>query len=163
MGSEIKPKTWLGFIRNNYKDDDLIFFKFAILWFSFNCYLNEKYSITGDHKKIRKFSNNKNNSTFFTNLKTTNKDFDNWLKKFKDTKNGGRNYVINMDTINSEKGTILVFFDGSNNTCYDYFEVIYQIRCNYLHGEKLPYDKDDRSLVDWAFWSLYIFWKDFLK
>lgn len=75
---------------------------------------------------------------------------------------GGRAYIIDMQTKNS-KNPKKIPFDGHKNTCSEYFEIIYQIGCNYIHGEKQPLDNDDRKLVDWAFNSFYIFWKEFLK
>ncbi len=162
MDNNSNYESWLDFIHEKHSKEDLIFYQFAILWISFNSYLNYNYpKISGDHNKVRKFTEEHYDS--FDNIKQLTNTYFSWrLQQFKDTKTNGRTFVIDMRTKNRKNPTKIPF-DGYRNTCSDYFEIIYLIRCNYIHGEKQPLDKDDRELIKWAFNSLFIFWKEFLK
>ena len=44
-----------------------------------------------------------------------------------------------------------------------FVNVIYQIRCNFFHGDKIPFDKDDESLVKWAYGTFLYFWERFIN
>lgn len=161
MEYESNYESWLDFIHEKYSERDLIFYKFAIVWISFNSYLNDEYPNLKDHEKVKKFVEDHSDS--FNNIKQLTNTYFGWrLQQFKDTKTIGRTYVIDMRTKNN-KYPKKIPFDGYKNTCSDYFEIIYHIRCNYIHGEKQPLNKDDRELVEWAFISFLIFWKEFLK
>jgi hypothetical protein len=147
-------KHWMDFLENESYRNKLIFYKFTIIWISLNAYINRYPG--KDKEKVKTFA--KENSLFFDNLKLNNNQFSEELKRFKHTKKGGRKSVKDMSKKNS-----YIPFNGERNTSSDYFRVIYQIRCNYVHGSKRPVNEDDEKLVGWAFNTLSIFWKQFLK
>jgi hypothetical protein len=147
-------KQWMEILENESYRNKLIFYKFTIIWISFNAYIN-RYS-GRDEEKVKAFAKDK--SPFFDSLKSNNNQFSEELKKFKDTKTDGRKTVKDMSKKNS-----YIPFNGERNTSSDYFRVIYQIRCNYMHGEKNPANEDDEKLVQWAFNTLSFFWREFLR
>ena len=40
-----------------------------------------------------------------------------------------------------------------------FMNVIYQIRCNFFHGDKIPFNEEDEKLVKWAYRAFLYFWK----
>ena len=82
------------------------------------------------------------------------------IEMFKRTKIGGRKYVANMRTRKFEDNKYL---DEKHNTLKDYLLVLYQVRCNFFHGEKIPSDQDDNRTIEWAYKYFYLFWKSYLE
>jgi hypothetical protein len=152
-------KSWLDYLENSIYKDASSFLKFAILWLSFNAYLNEVYSetIKGDKNKVLAFAGVNANVDFFnnsTNLVDTS-------KTFQKTKNNKRLFVEDLQSRDISKRKYLNF--NNNNNLEAYLMVIYQIRCNFFHGDKIPFDPDDTNLVEWAFYSFKDFWGKYLS
>ncbi len=67
----------------------------------------------------------------------------------------GRHYVVNMAASNrydpkrlaalANQGVIVLFEDPKK--LEDLVDVLYQVRCNVFHGEKVPYDLNDDKIV----------------
>jgi hypothetical protein len=159
MSQHVNYKGWVeaikSFEKSNYKD----WFKFAMFWFSFNSYYSERYShINGEKNQITEFA--KDNKHLYESLLTGKQaDFKNVLEKFTETKSPEkREYIKDMRPNKSR----CVKFDSEHNSCEDFFKVLYQIRCNFFHGEKWPDSDQDKKLIQWAFEYFRIFWERFL-
>jgi hypothetical protein len=67
----------------------------------------------------------------------------------------GRHYVVNMAVVDrydpknldalANQGVIVPFEDPTKID--DLIDVLYQVRCNVFHGEKVPYDPNDDKIV----------------
>jgi hypothetical protein len=166
---ETNYKEWLEFLNgeNIYKDDSA-FLKFVVLWISFNAYLNKKYSEIlncngehlGDCSKIEKFAKESFGEKLYNQL-LENDEFGMLLEDFKITNASGREFVEDMNSTIIPKERVC--FSENNKSFKDFILVLYQIRCNFLHGEKLPYDQNDQKLVDWAYEYLMTFWKNYIE
>jgi hypothetical protein len=76
----------------------------------------------------------------------------------------GRHYVVNMaaadryDPANldalANQGVIVPFEDPAKLD--DLVDVLYQVRCNVFHGEKVPYDPNDDKIVEAAHLFFFI-------
>jgi len=130
-----------------------------MLWFSFNSYYSERYShIRGEGNQLIEFSKD-NKSLYGSLLSNTQAVFKDVLNKFAKTQHPDRTSVRDM-RLNSQRS---VEFNSKNKSCEDFFKVLYQIRCNFFHGDKLPFFKEDKKLVQWAFKYFSIFWERFLE
>jgi len=149
-------ENWMKALEKFDKSDCQTWFKFVMLWFSFNSYYSESYPYNeGEKNQIIEFA--KDNNNLYESL-LSDKDFKNALEDFKKTKSPSRDRVKNMRT-NSNK---CVKFSKRNQSCEDFFAVLYQIRCNFFHGDKQPFFKEDKELINWAFRYFKIFWERFL-
>jgi len=155
--NEIKDnvKKWLYAIEKFERKDYESWFKFSMLWFSFNNHYSERYShIRGEWNQILEFS--KDNSKLYDELvKNALKDT---VKEFSDTKKFGRKDVKDMRIDSIKKAP----FGDENKSAEDFFKVLYKIRCNFFHGKKLPYNDEDNKLIKWAYKHLRIFCEAFL-
>ena len=161
MSQHMTCKVWIEAIKNFEKSDYRDWFKFAMLWFSFNSYYSEEYSNIGGGEKnqIKEFA--KENKDLYESLLTDEKtDFKNVLEKFKETKSTEKRESIKDMRSNRNK---CVKFDSENNACEDFFKALYQIRCNFFHGDKSSDSTQDKKLIQWAFEYFKIFWENFLK
>jgi len=152
-------RKWIKAIKNFEKSDYKTWFKFAMLWFSFNAYYSERYSYArGEGEQITKFAKD-NKNLYGSLLSNTQAVFKDVLNEFAKTRSPGREKVRNMRQ-NSQRS---VEFNSKNKSCEDFFKVLYQIRCNFFHGDKVPFSKEDKKLVQWAFEYFSIFWERFLE
>jgi len=152
-----KYKDWLDFLRHGIYSEDTPFLKFAILWLSFNAYLNERNSgIERDFDKVENFSNGTSAIIQFEETF----DIKKLINEFKATRSDGREFVENVRT---KKTAYRKYFNSENNTFLDYMKVIYQIRCNFFHGDKIPLDNDDKKLVQWAYSSFFEYWSKYIE
>ena len=159
MSQNLSYKRWFeaikSFEKSNYKD----WFKFAILWFSFNSYYSKEYFRTkGERNQIIEFA--KDNKALYKSLLTSKQaDFKNVLEKFTETKFPEKRECVKDMRPN---GRGYVKFDSGHNACEDFFQVLYQIRCNFFHGDKWPDFDQDKKLIQWAFEYFKIFWERFI-
>ncbi|MEM3473640.1 MAG: hypothetical protein QW735_03530 [archaeon] len=152
-------KSWIDAINKFTWKNFKSWFNFAMLWFSFNSYYSEKYAnIEGEWNQIKQFANDNKNlyESLFSKEKT---GFSNVLKEFQQTGSYGRDGVKDM----RPNSTKYVKFDNEHKSCEDFFRVLYQIRCNFFHGDKQPFYEEDIKLVDWAYKYFSIFWESFLN
>lgn len=148
-------KEWIAFLERRLSSSDIVFYKFAILWISFESYLNQEY----DRDKLKEFK--KDNTEFYMEL-LENDYFKKGLLEFANTKTEGgkREYVENIKVGRRGEKT---YFRETDIECFGKFiAVIYQIRCNFFHGDKRPLEPDDRKLVEWAYNSFSFFWGRFV-
>lgn len=160
MSQHVSYKRWVEAIKSFEKSDYKDWFKFAMLWFSFNSYYSEKYShIGGEKNQVIKFV--KDNKALYQSLLSDKQvDFKNVLEKFTETKSPSqREYVEDMRPNNKRSAK----FNYKNNSCEDFFNVLYQIRCNFFHGDKESSSVEDKKLIQWAFKYFWIFWERFLE
>lgn len=157
-----KYKEWLDYLAHGIHKEDTSFLRFAVLWLSFNAYLNEisnTKTIRGDWKKVEEFSKDPKNIEFFNKYMI----YEEIAQGFKDTKPQGRDYVEDLKDRKVDRRKNLRLNDDTENKLGKYLSVIYQIRCNFFHGDKIPNDPDDKNLVDWAFNSFHEFWSKYIK
>lgn len=153
-------KNWIEYLDNHF-DDCLDYFKFAMVWMSFNSYYSIRYKhINGELNQITEFI--KDNELIYSEL-THEVSFSNVVLDFENTKyldgSGPRKKVIDMRN-GSRKECI---FDSSHNSFENFLKVIYQIRCNFFHGDKILGNEYDKKLIIWAYNYLNILWKKFLE
>ena len=160
MSQYVSYKRWVEAIKSFEKSDYKDWFKFAMLWFSFNSYYSKKYfHIRGEKNQVIKFA--KGNKALYKSLLTGKQaDFKNVLEKFTETKYPEKRECIKDMRPNRSR---CVKFDSENNSCEDFFKVLYQIRCNFFHGDKWPDSNQDKKLIQWAFEYFRIFWERFLN
>ena len=160
MSQRVRYKRWIEAIKSFEKSDYKDWFKFAMLWVSFNSYYSERYShIGGEKNQIIEFA--KDNEDLYEFLLTGKQvDFKNVLEKFIETKSPQKRECVKDMRPNRNK---FAKFDSENNSCEDFFKALYQIRCNFFHGDKWPYSDQDKKLIQWAFKYFMIFWERFLK
>ena len=150
-------EKWLYAIEKFNEVDYQGWFKFAMLWFSFNDYYVERYShIRGEKNQIIEFA--KDNENLYKFL-LRNGSFKDVLSDFAKTSFPERTKVEDMRLRSSNKAV----FNNGHNSCEDFFKVLYQIRCNFFHGDKSPFSEQDKKLIEWAYKYLRIFWEEFLK
>lgn len=158
-----KYKEWLDYLVHGIHKEDTSFLRFAVLWLSFNAYLNGILStkqIEGDWNKVKEFSEDPKNIEFF-NKYMIYKEIE---QGFRETKSQGREYVEDLRDRKIERRKFLrLNDDDEGNKLEKYLGVIYQIRCNFFHGDKIPSDPDDKNLINWAFDSFYEFWNKYIK
>ena len=158
MNDPVDPyKSWLKFLETGVYQGESAFLKFAVLWLSFAGFLSSKYSITEqERQKLEKFK--QKYVKFYENI-LKEAEFKEVLLKFSKTKSPSRKYVINMQSRDEEDND---YFGEKDIVSFDMFiEVIYQIRCNFFHGAKIP-DEDNEKLIKWAYDSFIYFWKAFV-
>lgn len=154
-------KSWLDFLEHGLYNEESPFLRFAILWLSFNAYLNEEYGkkIRGDKNKVLEFAKNEQVGNLYKDLL---KD-PNFNKVFSDFKIIKGYKGLFIEDMLSRKEDNRKFFDDNYKSIKDYLIVIYQIRCNFFHGDKIPSDPDDKKLIEWAYKYFYILWKEYLN
>lgn len=150
-------KDWIDFLEKGTYKDKIIFTKFVIVWIAFNSYYSQKYKhINGDKNKVIRFS--EDHMKFYEELRKKDDCFKEIVNNFRKTKSNDREFVIDL---NNERRKY--YFNDVNNSSKDFFKAIYQIRCNLIHGDKCPSDAGDEKIVQWAFNSLFVFWKEFIR
>ena len=152
-------KIWIKYLENHF-DECKDYFKFAMVWMSFNSYYASRYNhIRGELNQIIEFA--KDNKNLYLDLKGN--ELNDVLAEFKNTGwlfdvSGDRSHVKNMCRNSNQE----IYFQESNQSCEDFFRVMYQIRCNFFHGSKEISDNGNKKLIKWAHKYLNIFWKKVL-
>ncbi|MDX9914130.1 MAG: hypothetical protein RBS77_06140 [Candidatus Moranbacteria bacterium] len=159
-------KNWINHVESfgdsnnfdNYKD----YFKFAMLWMSFNSYYSSRYKhISGERNQIIEFA--RDNEEIYNSL--LENEISDIVEKFRDTKDLEGNYprekVLDMRYDSNGEET----FNSNKKSLKDFLFVIYQIRCNFFHGNKGETigNIHDRNLIIWAYKYLDIFWNKFIE
>lgn len=153
-------KTWIEYLENNFNQCH-DYFKFAMVWMSFNSYYASRYNhIKGELNQIIEFAID--NEDLYGEL--AGNEFENILREFKDTgwlegEPGDRDCVADMRIGSTKK----VYFKEHKQSCEDFFKVVYQARCNFFHGSKKVSDLGNKKLIEWVYKYLNIFWKEFLN
>lgn len=152
----LRSQEWIDAVEYSYQGYKA-WFDFAMLWISFNCYYSEKYAhISGEGNQIKEFA--KDNELFYNQMVLNGLKAG--LEDFKATnKNNDREYVSDMRQNSTKK----VYFNVNHCACEDFLMAVYQVRCNFLHGDKILSDPDDQKLIEWARKYFLSFWKQFLR
>lgn len=153
-------RVWMEYLDHHF-DECGNYFRFAMVWMSFNSYYALKYKNIR-HEKDQVISFAKENTDLYKKL--MGDEFKNILQGFRETgwlfnKPGERDCVVDM-RLNSNN---MVYFREGENSCTDFFKVLYQIRCNFFHGNKEVSDSRNEVLIRWSYEYLNIFWKKFLE
>lgn len=149
-------KKWLSFLQANNDEDKSKVIKFIILWMAYNQWYNESYSeILGrlnDKNKALELSKDKKAIEVYSELK---KGFVNSFKEIPSVHCliGSRDRLWADNGIERE-----VLFNEQYCDLNQFLTLIYQIRCNFLHGNK-ENNYANIKLIVWAHESLYIFLK----
>lgn len=151
-------KVWINYLEEHF-DECTYYFKFAMVWISFNAYYSSKYTERWERDRVSHFAND--NISIYNNL--LRNGFINIIREFKDTgwlygQSGERDRVKDMKPGSEDE----YFLDEEHQSCEDFFQVLYQIRCNFFHGDKDVSDEGNKELVMWAYKYLSIFWNAFL-
>lgn len=150
-------KKWIEYLEKGQYSEDSHFLRFAVLWLSLASFLNERYQEEfRESKKLEKFQ--KEFAEEYKRLVEEDEIFKKILNlEFPKTSETSREFVENLQTGRIEDRDYF-----SNENIYDFtkfINVIYQIRCNFFHGDKIPFDPEDEKLVLWAYKAFLYFWK----
>ena len=128
---------------NDFSNEPVV--SFMTLWMCYNSYYNKFHNQT-ERQRACELSKNKNAIKIYEEHKIE------ILKLFMNIpyKNYSvRTFVENLSNrYNAE-------YNENKCDLKDFLNVVYQIRCNLLHGQKNPSNDIDMSLVKWAYSSLY--------
>ncbi len=152
-------KIWIEYLENNFAECEY-YFKFAMIWMSFNSFYSIKYSrISGERNKIKKFC--EEYKYIYDRLIAENDNFGNILIDFKNTKylDGSSDRECVASEINNNK----FYFNNDNSSFLDFVNVVYQIRNNFFHGSKNVSNRYNKDLMKWAYGYFGIFWKKFIE
>lgn len=140
--------------------------KFLLVWMSFNSFYYDYYPKTYEKNgkeiktreidKVIKFS--EENSSLFDKL-IDKKEFKNVIAEFSVTGLDRKRQSVVVEGSDKKE----VYFGGKNNKCINFLKVLYQIRCNLIHGGKDLKSKENKKLVSWAYKYMDIFWREFLR
>jgi len=149
-------KIWIDYLENNFNECEY-FFKFALIWMSFNSYYEIKYrAIKYEKNKIEKFCID--NENLYNNLMLNNEEFKKIVVDFKNTK-----YLDgsdNRECVASETRDQKFYFKDDCCSCVDFINVVYQIRNNFFHGSKDVSNHYNNLIMQWAYKYFSIFWKE---
>lgn len=153
-------RKWMEYLENHF-DECVDYFKFAMVWMSFNSYYAFHFrNVEGEKNAVLAFA--EENKGIYNDLLNTG-EFSEVLNDFKKTgwlfgEPGERDCVADARGFNKK-----TYFKEGEELCVDFFKVLYQIRCNFFHGHKEISDPGNKELIQWAYRYLNIFWKEFLK
>lgn len=125
-----------------------IFFRFIILWMSYNSYYSNKFPKKSDRACLILLANDAKTQKIY-NTKKQQILFD--FSQLKSEYCFPRTFVKDMRVFSGARDAI---FDKQHNTLLDFLNAVYQVRCNLFHGDKTPYSDIDVSLVLWAYDNL---------
>jgi hypothetical protein len=156
-------KQWIEFLEDGLYSESTPFLQFAVLWLSFASFLNERYyDEIKERHKLNRFI--KDFRFFYKRLLKEEKGlFKQKLLDFSKTKDGGRKFVLNLQRGKRYMDEVPFETENDIEDFEKFVNVIYQIRCNFFHGDKIPFDKDDESLVKWAYGTFLYFWERFIN
>lgn len=150
----MRIEQWLKFLNADNEEDRSKVIKFMILWMAYNKWYNDKYfTLYGqfnDKKKAIELSKNEKALEIYEQLK---KQF---LVSFK-----------NIPSLHCEKGQrdrlwadssieVEVLFNDQHSDLLQFLTLIYQMRCNFLHGNK-EQNAVNVELIVWAYDMLNMF------
>lgn len=148
----IHTEDWLSYLHiSNISDKNIKVIKFMFLWMKYNEWYS-KFGL-GDSEGATKLSDDKNARNLYEQVKN-------------EFLNGGSHITkgfinIPLESTNSisrkglykDNGKILCAYNDKVNCLCKYLKVVYKIRCNFFHGDKLPSDTNV-SLIIWAYETL---------
>ena len=148
----LHTEDWLFYLNiSDISDKNIKVIKFMFLWMKYN----EWYSKFGlrDSEGAAKLSDDAKARDLYKQMK------DEFL-------NGGRSITTGFKNIPLENGNLthreglyknngklLCAYNDDVNCLCKYLKVVYKIRCNFFHGDKLPSDTNV-SLIIWAYETL---------
>ncbi len=131
-----------------------IFFRFIILWMSYNSYYSNKFPEELDRSCLTLLaSDTRTQGIYDTKKQQILSDFSHLKSEYCFP----RTFVKDMRVSCRAKDAI---FDEQHDTLYDFLNAVYQVRCNLFHGDKTPYSDIDVSLVSWAYYNLLAILKE---
>lgn len=148
---------WLNFLEANNDNPRSKVIKFIILWMLYNQWYNEKYidihGLYQDKAKSIELANNQHAKEIYVSIQ------DKILSSFKNIPSvhcstGERDRLWKDSGLEKE-----ILFNEQYCDLKQFLKLIYQIRCNFLHGNKEGNDVNIQ-LITWAYDSLYKFLKD---
>lgn len=153
-------KKWVEFLEKGLYSQESEFLRFAVLWLTLASFLNERYP--KEEKEAGKLCKFKEDySSFYKDLVQAELTFRDILTtEFSETKKSGREFVQNLQP--GKEKVKYSFVKGDIQDFSKFINVIYQVRCNFFHGRKFPFDKEDKKLVKWAYNAFLYFWKKVL-
>jgi hypothetical protein len=119
-----------------------IFDRFVSLWIAFNAWGTCRFDKDTDRKMVEAAKKDRRLKASFENLFQNDPPFVNDLETLKAR--------CPIDRNRSHKGSMIAMIVNLNDFS-EVLEVIYVIRCNLFHGEKLSQDSRDKELVSLAF------------
>ena len=147
-------KTWLDYLDCGLYKGESSFLRFAVLWLSFVCYLNEYCKSNREWNKIDGFIKGEQVGVVYNSL-----PIQDLIEKFS-TATDGDGFVKNMKHGHTNEKD---YFDQNHTDVCFFFKAVYQIRCNFFHGDKFPNSERDERIVNWAFESLHAFWLQYIN
>ena len=122
--------------------------KFVFLWMEYNTFYNKTYDEPKERDRAKAL-----------NIETINEKYNSvkerYLRTFEQLpcSEGIRTFIKNMQ--NGRK----IYYDRNENNLEKLLSVVYQIRCNLFHGDKLAQDSNAK-IIAWAYDCLYDLLKD---
>lgn len=144
---ELRVSDWANELHINeyYKDDkenrDVILFVF--LWMKFNGYYNKNSDCSIELARVLEASKDTKMDSIYK------KKQDEYLDKFKRIPQDGSNEEDREKVRNFYKNTD-EYYNSGKNSLDDFLKVVYTIRCNFFHGNKVP-DYNNKKLITWAY------------
>ncbi|MCP4354829.1 MAG: hypothetical protein GY793_04205 [Proteobacteria bacterium] len=158
MNTELNLE-WLDWINDNLEtenaNDKIVFLRFMCLWMDFNKFYNKKSDERFELERIKETCNSPDIKIDLDSLVNSFKQ----LKPFKEVE-VERCYIYNYYGKREEDK--YVEFNDSKKSINDFLRIIYKVRCNLIHGNKMVYENQgliDVEVVQWAYESL----KEFLE
>ena len=140
-----------------------VYFQFIVLWISFNTFYSAKFKKGRDSDKVKEFYNDSSAQTVYSSLfEIGSQERMGIISEFKETNASlDRDVVFDMRFPRSKEKAKK--FVSENSNINNFFDVVYQIRCNLFHGGKEVNDGCDEKLVAWAYKYLDMFWSEYLR
>jgi hypothetical protein len=135
-------KGWIETIermRQKGNENGVKIFYFVFLWASYNDFYRELYpELRYDWEAVLKLYEDDRAKGIYAGLKSK------FLCSF--TKNN-RNCVVDIRPNPKPPA----FYKTGQDSLKDFLGAVYQIRCNFFHGDKDPYNPEDIRLIVWAY------------
>ena len=144
---------WLNFLEANNDNPRSKVIKFIILWMWYNQWYNEKYiKLYKDKEKSLELAKDQHAQETYASIQ------DNILRDFRNIPSvhcstGMRDRLWRDSRLEKE-----ILFNEAHCDLKQFLKLIYQIRCNFLHGNKEENDVNIQ-LITWAYDNLYKFLK----
>lgn len=148
----LRTEDWLSYLNiSDISDKNIKAIKFIFLWMKYNEWYS-KFGL-GDSEGAMKLSDDKNARDLYEQIKN-------------EFLNGGRsittgfkkiplenNSTISREGLYKKNGRLMCAYNDEVNCLCKYLKVVYKIRCNFFHGEKIP-SNTNVSLIIWAYETL---------
>ncbi len=148
----LHTENWLFYLNiSDISDKNIKVIKFMFLWMKYN----EWYSKFGlrDSEGATKLSDDAKARDLYEQMK------DEFLNGGRSITTGFKNIPLENNSNTSRKGLykkdgkLLCAYNDEVNCLCKYLKVVYKIRCNFFHGDKLP-SSTNVSLIIWAYETL---------